>query len=222
MLVLGSTAAASAGGLTSANSIAMEFFARSTAAFTGADCTTPVTADIQLPAGVSGVRVVEPKVGDRIDGTRVTTISINGSVVTIGVVADRVENCQSWQAEYDVRSEYTRRVQATMRVFFESYLFGAKWQVRPTTIRDTRRGGAPGERFTGIRWKSFGGKTAIGYGTLHQDFCRSGDNCPEDGKRARLVATHPGYCSDSGKVEYIDLAIYHGGRFRSGLHLQCS
>ena len=128
----------------------------------------------------------------------------------------------NWTATYDLRAEYKRRVQATIRIFYESYIFGARWQMRPRTIHDHRRGGARGERVTGITWKQFGGKTAVGYGTLRQDFCRRGDNCPENGKRMRLVASKPDYCKDSDKIEYLSLSGYIGSREWISLYIECS
>ena len=92
-----------------------------------------------------------------------------------------------------MRAEYRRRVQATIRVFYESYVFGAKWKLRPKVIQDARAGGALSERFTGIRWKRFGGKVATGYGRLRQTYCRRGENCPDNGRRIRLVASKPAY-----------------------------
>ena len=29
------------------------------------------------------------------------------------------------------------------------------------------------------------------------------ENCPDNGRRVKLVASKPGYCKDSGKIEYL-------------------
>ena len=180
--------------LTPANSISFPFAASTTETFAGTDCGATATVVKRYPPGSKGIKVAEPKVGDRDrqgGGTQVTSVSVEGAVVTITVQANGSSICDParsgvpagepvpWKATYRVRAEYRRRVQTTMRVFYESYLFGAKWKLRPKTIRDGRRGGGPGERVTGIRWKRFGGRTAVGSGRLRQDYCRRGDNCPD-------------------------------------------
>lgn len=210
--------------LTSANSVAIEFGARFTAEVQATGCGTAATADKSLPAGAAAIRVTTPKVGDRDGKTHVSAVTVSGTVVTISAVTDDPDVCEpaaNWAAEYDVRVEYTRRIQATMRIYYESYLTGAKWRMRPATIRDTRAGAPPGDRIARIKWKRFGGKTAEGTGILHLDYCRRNDNCPFDGKRVRLVARNAGLCRDSGKVEYVDLAVYIGKIQWSGMHLQC-
>jgi hypothetical protein len=210
--------------LMSANSVAIEFGARFAASVQGTGCGSAATADKSLPAGATGIRVTSPKVGDRDGTTHVSAVTVTGTVVSVSVVTDDPSVCDppaAWYADYDVRVEYTRRIQATMRIYYESYLTGAKWRMRPATIRDTRAGAPPGDRISGIRWKRFGGKTAEGVGILHLDYCRRGDNCPFDGKRVRLVARNAGLCRDSGKVEYVDLAVYVGKIQWSGMHLQC-
>ena len=120
-----------------------------------------------------------------------------------------------------MRAEYRRRVQATIRIFYESYIFGAKWKLRPKVIQDTRAGGAVSERFTGIRWKRFGGKVATGHGRLRQTYCRRGENCPDNGRRIRLVASKPAFCMDSGKIEYLRLDTYLGRRGHTGMRIRC-
>ncbi len=230
-------AAAAATPLTPANSIPFEFYASSSETFRGTDCGTTARATKRLPAGAMGIRVVTPRIGDRDrqgGGTKVTAVTVRGTAVTITVLADGPFICDpartgvpagepvNWTATYDLRAEYKRRVQATIRVFYESYIFGARWQMRPPTIHDHRRGGARGERVTGITWKRFGGKTALGSGTLRQDFCRPGDNCPQNGKRMRLVASKPDYCKDSGRIEYLNLSGYIGSREWVSLSIECS
>jgi hypothetical protein len=223
MSLVGASASA-ATRLTSANSIPFPFFAGGNETFTGTDCGGTATFTRTLPAGAQGIKVVEPRVGDR-DGngaTRVTAVTVQGTVVTVSIVADGPAICDPsqtgvpagepvhWMVDYDVRAEYKRRVQVTIRIYYESYEFGAKWKLRPKTIRDGRKGSPPGARVTGIRWKRFGGKKAIGYGRLRLDYCRRGDNCPGNGKRIRVVASKPDYCKDTGKIEYLELSGFIG------------
>jgi hypothetical protein len=234
-LLLVTGAAAAAAKLTAKNSIPFRFFAGSTGEFSGTGCGTSVSIAKTLPARAKGITVSSPKVGERddFDGTRVTAVIVAGTVVTITVLADGPSICDpavtgqpadtvSWTASYDFRAEYTRRVQATIRIYYESYIFGAKWKRRPRTIHDTRAGVGPGQRVTGIKWKRFGGRKAIGFGKLRLDYCRPGDNCPQNGKRMRLVATKPDYCKDSGKIEYLRLSGYLGKLEWFGGIIECS
>jgi hypothetical protein len=229
--------AAAATTLNSTNSIPFGFFARSSKTFTGTNCGATATVTWQLPAGATGITVATPRIGDRDEGgggTRVSAVAVTGTLVTITVVADGPSICDptvtgvpagepvNWTATYGVRAEYRRRVQATIRIFYESYDFGARWQLRPKTIRDTRAGGGPGARVTGIRWTRFGGRTAVGSGTLRLDYCGPRDNCPENGKRIRLVASKPGYCKDSGRIEYLRLSGYIGRIDHFNNRITCS
>ncbi len=235
--------AAAAPKLTPANSISIKGAVSSTEAFMGIDCNATATVTKTLPAGATGITVIEPKVGDRdkpragglAGGTQVTAVSVAGTVVTITVLADGPAICDpaltgyapgqpvNWSAIYDVRVDYSRRVQSTIRVYYESYLFGAAWQMRPTIIFDSRRS-APRSaraRATGIRWTQFGGQKAIGFGTWRLDYCRRGDNCPDNGKRVRLMASKPGYCRDSNRIEYLQLNWYLGKRLQVGQTITC-
>jgi len=234
---LASASATAATRLTAANSIPFEFGIAGKQTFEGTDCGGTATFTRTVPPGSYGIKVAEPKVGerDKLGATRVTAVTIAGNVVTVSIVGDSPLICDPaqsgvppgerihWRAVYDVQVEHTRRVQATLRIFYESYVFGAKWKLRPRTVQDTRRGGGRfGARVTGIRWKRFGGKKAVGSGTLRLDYCRRGENCPGNGKRIRVVASKPGFCSDSGKIEYLRLAGSYRKLAQFGGRLTCS
>lgn len=75
---------------------------------------------------------------------------------------------------------------------------------------------------TGIRWKRFGGRKRSARARSPLDYCRPGENCPDNGKRIRLVASKPGYCTDSGKIEYLRLTGYIGGSGLFGNSIRCS
>jgi hypothetical protein len=233
---LAGASATAATRLTPANSIPFEFGISGKQTFQGIDCGGTATFTRTVPAGSFGIKVAEPKVGDRdsAGATRVTAVTIAGTVVTVSIVADGPLICDPaqtgvppgepvhWQAVYDVQVEHTRRVQATLRIYYESYLHGAKWKLRPRTVQDTRRGSLKNARLTGIRWKRFGGKTAVGYGTLRLAYCRRGDPCPGNGERIRVVASKPGFCRASGKIEYLRLAGSYRRLAQIGGQLDCS
>lgn len=224
--------------LTSKNSVSYRFFSGGNERFAGTNCGATAVITKTLPTGSTGINVTEPKVGSRDAGgsTQITSVSVAGTVITMTALADGPSICDpalngyppgepvAWTADYDFRAEYTRRVQTTMRVYFESYEFGAKFKTRPKTISDSRAGTPRSvrSRVTGIKWKTFGGKTAIGFGRQRLDYCRRGEYCPGNGKRVRLVASKPDYCKDTGKFEYLKLNIYVSGRLDRGLLITCS
>jgi len=234
--LVGGSATAAETKLDPSNSILFPFFAGTSERASGTGCGAVATLTRRLPAGSMGIKVVKPRIGDRDRdrGTRVTAVIVTGTTVKVTVLADGPSICDpartgvpagepvKWTATYDLRAEYKRRVQATIRVFYESYIHGARWEARPATISDSRRGWENPERATGIRWTRFGGTTAIGFGTLRLDYCRRGDNCPTNGKRIRLVASKPGYCKDSGKIEYLRLAGFIGKVELFGGIISCS
>jgi hypothetical protein len=234
--MLGTSSATAAAKLTAKNSVLFPFAASSTEVFSGSDCGTTASITKTLPAGATGITVRDPKVGDRdhVGGTRVTAVTVKTPVVTLTVLADGPSICDPavtgfppgatvpWTASYAFRAEYKRRVQATLRVYYESYIFGAKWKKRPKTVHDARAGAALGQRVTGIKWKRFGGRKAIGVGRLRQDFCRPGDNCPQNGRRIRLVASKPDYCKDSDRIEYLRLRGFIGKIDWFGGSISCS
>lgn len=236
--MLGSGAAA-ATNLTPRNSVSYDLMTNSTEVLTGTNCGATATFTKTLPTGSTGIKVVKPVVGDRDstgDGTQVTAVSVAGTVISFTVVANGPNICDPaltgyppgadvpWKAVYDVRAEYKRRIPTTIRVFYESYIHGAKWKDRPKTIQDSRAGTPRKvrQRVTRIKWKSFGGKKAVGQGTLRQDYCRGNDNCPQNGKHVRLVASKPRYCKDSDKFEYLKLDIYIGKINWFGSRIECS
>ena len=227
--MLGGGTATAASRLTDSNSFFFQFAATTNEDLKGTNCGGTASVVKRYPAGATGIKMVSPKVGDQEDGTQVTAVTVAGTVATVTVVANGPQICGrnptgepvSWEASYRVRAEYRRRVQSTIRIFYESYVFGAKWKLRPKVIQDGRRGAGLVDRYTGIKWKRFGGKVATGYGRLRQTYCRRGQNCPDNGRRVKLVASKPGYCKDSDKIEYLQLATYFRGRNQSVAPIRC-
>lgn len=223
--------------LTPKNSVSFPFYASSNERFAGTDCGTTAVVTETLPTGSTGITVPEPKIGSRDagGGTQITDVSVAGTVITLTALADGPSVCDpaltghlpgepfAWTAIYAFRAEYTRRVEPAIRVYFESATWGAKWKTRPKTIYESRAETprSARSRVTGIKWKQFGGKKAIGFGRQRLDYCHRGYKCPGNGKRVRLVASKPDYCGASDKFEYLKLNIYVSGRFDRGLHITC-
>jgi len=239
LAVLAMGGAAVAATLTPRNAVSYDLMTNSTEVLAGTNCGATATFSKTLPAGSTGIKLVKPVVGDRDgagNGTTVTAATVTGTVISFTVVANGPNICDPaltgyppgadvpWKATYDVRAEYQRLIPTTIRIYFESYVFGAKWKDRPKTIQDSRAGTPRNvrQRYTGIKWSSFGGKKAVGKGKLRQDYCRRGDNCPQNGKRVRLVASKPRFCKDSGKFEYLKLDVYIGKMNWFSNRIECS
>lgn len=207
--------------LNSSNSVSFRFGAKSLEQATGIGCGTTAIITKSLPAGSSAIDLIEPKVGarDNPDGTQVTAVSVAGTVITISVLADGPNICDpamaggpvdqvQWMARYTVRSDHSRRIQVPLRVNLAST--DTKTRIRPKTVWNGD--GPTGVRFTGLKWKRFGSKKATGIGRLRLDYCKRGDNCPENGKRIKLVVSNAGLCQFSGNIEYRKVTGYVGGR----------
>lgn len=227
--------------LTSKNSVNYKLYTASTERFLGTNCGTTATIVKTLPTGSTGVKVIEPKVGDRDgpdandSGTQISAINVSRNIITLNALADGPLICDPtrtgyapgepvlWKADYKFEANYSRRIPTVIRTYYESYVFGAKWKTKPKTIQDSRKGTPRSvrSRYVNLKWKSFGGKKAIATGKAKLDYCRSGDACPDNNARVRLVATKPGFCKDSGKFEYLDLKIYIRGRLSAGIPITC-
>jgi hypothetical protein len=228
--------------LTSKNSVKYKLYTASTETFKGVNCGTTATIVRTLPTGSTGAKVVEPKVGDRDgktlarSGTQISAINVSGTTITLSAVANGPLICDPeqtgvpagdpvyWQSDYHFEADYSRRIPTVIRVYYESYLSGAKWKTRPKTIQDSRKG-SPSRvrsRYVNLKWKSFGGKTAIATGRSKLGYCRAGDPCPDNNAPTRLVASKPRYCKDSGQFEYLYLNVYIRGHFSSGIPITCS
>jgi hypothetical protein len=228
--------------LTSKNSVTYKLYTASKETFKGTNCGTTATLVKTLPTGSTGVKVVKPKLGERDGysaedtGTKITAIDVKDNVVTLSAIADGPWICDpertgvaagqpvNWHSDYDFEANYSRRIPTVIRVYYESYLSGAKWKTKPKTIQDSRKGAPKSarERYVKLKWKSFGGAKAVATGIAKLDYCRPSDNCPDNNARVRLVASKPRYCRDSGQFEYLNLNVYIHGRFSRGTPIDCS
>ena len=155
-------------------------------------------------------------------------MTVTGTTVKITVLADGPRICNpaqtgdepvKWAARYDLRAEYKRRVQATIRVFYESYLIGARWQLRPTTISDGRRGAATRRALHGHPLVEVRRHDGDRHRHAATGLLPPRRQLPHEREAIRLVASKPDYCADSGKIEYLRLSIYLGKIEQSGLFI---
>lgn len=225
LLVVGP--AAGAPSLTTASSVAFRFASRSVESVDAVGCGTTATITKALPAGARRIALDEPAVGDRDaagGSTRISAVAVTGTVVTIAVLADGPGLCDPavvggaidqvrWSATYVVRALYSRRVRVPLRT---DALAGRGSAVRlhPATVKSGT--GPTGESYVGLRWSRFGGRKAVGIGTLRQNYCRAGDACPDNGRPIRLVASDPGYCPLTKRIEYREVTGYLRGHLFFG------
>lgn len=209
--------------LTSKNSVSFKFAASTDFAANGVGCGSTASITFAAKVGAYNMVLTTPKVGDTFsNGTvRVASITIVENVATIALVADGAGICNPvdsdvppasipWSDSVKVAAEYDRRVQVPVRNDFTGGA-GVTYKLSPKTIWNGK--GATGEKFYGLKWRAFGSKKAVGKGRLLQLYCHSGDNCPQNRKRAKITLSNPGFCAETGQIEYRHIKILVGGRF---------
>ena len=195
----------------------------------GVGCGVPASQVLALPASATEVQVREPKVGDTTPDSRLTEAAVEGASVRFTAVGDGPFICdpaadpdppsmRPWSGMYDYDIAFRERVSAR-------YAPGTgKLKVRPRSVAI---------RFIAtvrkIRWRSFGGRKAVGFGRMAVDeppgFTCTRQKCPGHGERFKVVLSRPSRCADYGeavwygKVAFITtkriLRIPAGGLFAS-------
>ena len=206
-------AAAAGPALNSRNSILAGYRLVDSVSVVGVGCGTSASQTVPLPTGVQDLRVVKPKVGDKSGDARLTAVVVEGDVARITAVGDSSFTCtpeedpdvppaeRRWRGDFDFEAQYNRRVQ--VKVWIENDKgTSTKTAVRPKKVHIPFI-----STLVGIRWKSFGGRTAEGMGTLHNqhlDGRRCRRQCIGDGHRFRVKASKPSTCGDlaRGTVYY--------------------
>lgn len=171
--------------------------ARDNTSFEGTACSQPASTTVDLPAGAFDVVVAAPKVGATVNDVRVTEVRVDGSKVTFTASSNCDPNdpeAQQWFARFDYRITYTTH--ATVTVVRDWAHRPPYYVLGPKSIRIELVGAV--ER---IRWQRFGGKTAIGFGTMNQDGCKHA-KCLGQGARIKVVLRNPSHCSGDDHVFY--------------------
>jgi hypothetical protein len=101
-----------------------------------------------------------------------------------------------WSAEFDVEVAMKRRVVVATRA---DWLPRGGFHVRPRVV-GLSSGPGPAETDTvrDVRWKSFGGRKAVGFGVFkaRRFFCTSPSRCiPQHNQPVRVELTLPAYCT---------------------------
>ncbi len=216
--------------LTEKNSVTARFFDKGTIFFDGKGCNVPKQSrnTVELEPGAINVQVVTPKVGDRNGDVRITAISVGANAVTFTAVADGPETCgpkpdhveppseREWAGSFPLYLRESLQLRTRYRVYFQ--IKEVKTVSKPSKIMLGGLG-----TISRIRWKSFGGRKAVGTGRLkfpRRDRCNP-RKCPGHNGKFRITLTKPEFCADIGPT-----AIQYGtmrwvplrrmGRIRAG------
>ena len=195
----------------------------------GVGCGAAASHVLALPASAAGVRVREPNVGDTTPESRLTEAAVEGASVRLTAVGDGPAICdpaadpeppgtRPWSGFYDYDIAFRERVSAR-------YLSDAgKLRTRPRSV--TIRFIATVRK---IRWRSFGGRKAVGFDRMVVDsppgFTCTRRTCPGHGERFKVVLSRPSRCADTGDAVWYGrvaffttkriLRIPAGGHFAS-------
>jgi hypothetical protein len=197
-----------------------------TVSIDGVGCGLAGSTVLPLPPTSTDIRVRSPKVGDTTLDTRLTEAAASGPSVRFTAVGagdficDPAEDPsvppaqRPWSGSYDTEITFRERVSAR-------YWSGRdpKLKTRPRTVSihfvaKVRK----------IRWRTFGGRKAIGFGRLRVDeppgFNCTRRTCPGHGDRFKVVLSRPSRCADNGNAVWYDHVAFHTtkrvGRIRAG------
>ena len=170
----------------------------------GVGCGVAASSVLALPASATQVQVREPKVGDTTPDSRLTGAAVEGASVRLTAVGDGPLICdpaadpeppsmRPWSGVYDYDIAFRERVSAR-------YWSGTgKLKTRPRSV--TIRFVATVRK---IRWRSFGGRKATGFGRMVVDsppgFTCTRRTCPGHGERFKVVLSRPSRCLDNGEA----------------------
>ena len=205
--------AAGASTLAPRNSVLASLLARDLVAFDGVGCGVPASATLALPKGAFDVQVKQPSVGARDGDAQITGVSVQGDVVTFSAVADSARVCdpnedttppadRPWSAEFEGEASFKQQVMVVLRNLFP--LEGKRTAVRPRRVRIGLAGAA-----RKIRWKRFGGRTAIGLGT-YKSVVPCAGGCTDNGTRLTVKLTRPVHCPSDSQPGRTQEFVFYG------------
>lgn len=208
--------------LTAKNSVSASFPFDETVDASAPDCATPAVAVLPLPKTATSAKINSPKVPSSSSLARLVSADTVGPDFSLTFIGEP-ESCDPelndsppgtpipWGVSVRVIGTYAQRVAVCLRPYFDPYSY-KKCKNRPKRVYTGIEGIEKGFRqyYYGIRWKSFGGKSAVGRGKLKQE-CTSPGRC-ERPRKVRIVADKSKYCGSSKSVEYTRLTSYSGGK----------
>ena len=169
----------------------------------GLGCGVAATAAVPLPATATAVAIRRPRLGETTSESRLTGAVVAGTSVQLTAVGDGAIVCDP-EEDPDVPPAQ-RRWQGT---YFYDIAFHQRVSVAYWPGADVRRA-RPAARPRTVtvpsvatmvhrRWRSFGGRTAVGYGRLRCEI----PGCVGRGDRFKVVLGDPSRCGDTGDTVY--------------------
>lgn len=177
----------------------------------GVGCGVAASVSIPLPSTAIDAKVREPAVGATTSESRLVEAAVAGASVRFTAVGEGPLICdpaedpdippaeRSWSGFYNYAITFRQRV--TVRYWAGTELGRAKPRTRPRKVTIPLVA-----HVLKIRWRSFGGRKAVGYGrarSLAPPGIRCDDQtCPGNGGRVKVVLTRPRRCGDIGDTYY--------------------
>jgi hypothetical protein len=185
----------------------------------GVGCGVGASVIVGLPASATDVRVRAPKVGDTALDARLTEAAVAGASVRFTAVGDGPVICdpaedpsvppsrRPWSGAFASRIAFRERVSAR---YWSGHQPRLRTRPRSVTIRFVAT-------VRKIRWRTFGGRKAIGFGRMRVDeppgFDCTRRTCPGHGRRFKVVLSRPSRCADwDDAVWYGRIAFVTTGR----------
>ena len=223
---LGLVLAVGCPGVAVAASVVVNEERRDSTLISGVGCGTAASVSIPLPATAMDVTVRAPAVGTTRSDSRLVEAAVVGTSVRLTAVGEGPLICdpaedpdvppaeRRWSGGYDYEIAFRQRV--TVRYWAGADLRRSKPKARPRKVTMPLVA-----HVVKIRWRSFGGRKAVGYGRA-RSLAPPGIRCdaqtyPGNGRRVRVVLTRPRRCGDiDDAVYYSRMKFYpRGGRVLS-------
>jgi hypothetical protein len=178
-------------------------------------CGVGASASVPLPATATAIAVRRPRVGQTTFESRLTAVTVAGTTVQLTAVGDGPEVCdpeedpdvppaeRQWRASYPYDVAFRERVKV-------AYWAGAAVRHARPALRP-RKVTVPGvATMVRMRWRSFGGRAAVGHGRLRCEI----PGCVGRGDRFKVVLNGPSRCGDVGdRVYYGRIRFYTTRRY---------
>ena len=175
----------------------------------GVGCGIAASTVVSLPPTSTDIRVRSPEVGDTTPESRLTEAAVAGPSVRFTAVGDGDFICdpaedpsvppsaRPWSGSFDTDITFRERVSAR----YWSGTGKLKTRPRAVAIRFVAK-------VRKLRWRTFGGRKAIGFGRLRVDeppgFNCTRRTCPGHGTRFKVVLSRPSRCADNGNAVWYD------------------
>jgi hypothetical protein len=169
----------------------------------GTGCGVAAAATVTLPATASAIVVRRPKVGETTNQSRLTGVLVAGTSVQLTAVGEGASVCdpeedptvapaqRPWEGLYGYDIAFHERVKVAY--WPGAAVPRARPAARPRTVR------VPDiATMVHMRWRSFGGRRAVGYGRLRCEI----PGCVGRGDRFKVVLGDPSRCGDVGHTVY--------------------